>query len=266
MQIFVINLDRNPMRWTRMAGLLSGLNFKRLPAVDGKTLEGPEYNAPDRIICPDTLSRYHRGCILSHRAAYQEFLAGTDPYACVLEDDVFLSPDFPRFMKRTDWIPADCHLLKFETTQQEIYVATRAIPCLDRAASPLRSLNFGAAGYVFSRRGAQVLLEMTVHPDRSIDRLLFDEEGLQKLPSLQLIPALCIQSSHRGGEMIFSEMQSTLQPKIDPPPAPRPAIVRNPVLDKIRRELLRPFRQLGGLLALAALSLRGLRRLRVPFV
>jgi glycosyl transferase family 25 len=254
------------MRWKRMAGLLAGLNFKRLPAVDGKTLDGPEFNAPDRIICHETLSRYNRACILSHRAAYQEFLAGPDPYGCVLEDDVFLSPDFSRFMNRTDWIPADCHLVKFETTQQEIYTGTPTIRCLDRVAQPLRSLNFGAAGYMFSRRGAQVLLEMTVHPDRAIDRILFDEEGLKRLPSVQLIPALCIQASHRGGELLFSEMQSTLQPKIEPPPVLRRPPVRQPRLDKIRRELFRPFRQLAGRFATWDLSWRGLRRLRVPFI
>jgi glycosyl transferase family 25 len=253
------------MRWNRMAGLLAGLNFKRIPAVDGKNLEGPEYNDPGRRICFDTLSRYQRGCILSHRAVCQEFLAGTDRYCCVLEDDVFLSPDFSRFVNRTEWIPADCQLMKIETTRQEVYISTQAVPCLDREAMPLRSLHFGTAAYVMSRRGAQILLEMTARPDRSIDRILFEEAGREKLPSLQLVPALCIQSGHRGGDPIFSELESTIQPKIDPAAVPAGSTGRNPKLDKVRRELFRPFRQLGGWLEVSALSLRGLRRLRVPF-
>ena len=266
MQIFVINLDRNPMRWDRMAGLLAGLNFKRIPAVDGKNLEGPEYNAPDRIICHETLSRYNRACILSHRAACHELLAGTEPYGCVLEDDIFLSPDFPRFINRTDWIPADCHLMKIETTQQEIYTGTQTIRCLDRVARPLRSLNFGAAGYVLSREGARILLEMTLHPDRGIDRILFEERGLKRFPSLQLVPALCIQASHRGGALLFAEMQTTIQPPIASPLVENRPPVRHPILNKVQRELFRPFRQLAGPFATLALSSRGLRRLRVPFV
>ena len=45
MQIYVINLDRHPARWQRIAGLLQGLTIKRIAAMDGSG--SPECNAPE---------------------------------------------------------------------------------------------------------------------------------------------------------------------------------------------------------------------------
>lgn len=253
------------MRWNRMTNLLAGLNFRRVTAVDGKNLDGPEYNKPGRQIRIEDLSRYNRACILSHRRVCEEFLAGPDDYCCVLEDDVLLSPDFPRFVNRADWIPADCHLLKIETLRAEVCLSTKTIPCLNRVATRLRSPHLGMAGYVVSRRGAQKILDLTVIPDRAVDRLIFEEPGLSELPSYQMVPALCIQSCMNGRELIFPEMASTIQPPTPAPVVPPRMPVRHPVLNKIQREFSRPFRQLNRLLARTALRLQGMRRLRIPF-
>jgi len=122
MQIYVINLAEKTGRWSRMAGLLQGLPFHRIAAVDGQTIDGPETNirTPKKL-----LSRYHQACLLSHRAAYQAFLAGPDRYGCVLEDDVFISPDFPRFINNEDWIPPGCDVIKIETTQAFVWFTGR---------------------------------------------------------------------------------------------------------------------------------------------
>jgi glycosyl transferase family 25 len=265
MRIFIVNLDRNPLRWQRMAGLLAGLDFQRIAAVDGKTIDGPEFNDRSRPRSCETLSRYNRACILSHRRAYEEFLAGQDPYGCIMEDDVYISADFHRFVSDESWIPPAGDLIKLETTQQEIRVGTKTIPCLDRALVRLDSLNYGAAGYIVSRRGAQILLDLTVTPDRAIDLILFDEAGLKKLhPVHQLIPALCIQTSHWSDEIIFPEMASTIQQKKEPAmPVVTPAKKSS---SKITRELTRPFRQLRQKIKTGKLRLRGLRLCRVPYV
>ncbi len=114
MQIYVINLDRYPLRWQRMEGLLQGLAFKRIAAVDGKDIDGPEYREPGSPMGYENLSRYTRACLLSHRAIWEQFLAGEDPHCCVLEDDVFISLDFPRFINSSDWIPKDGDLVKLK--------------------------------------------------------------------------------------------------------------------------------------------------------
>jgi glycosyl transferase family 25 len=266
MQIFVINLDRNPVRWNRMANLLVGLNVRRIAAVDGKNLEGPDYNTPGRQTCPEMLSRYNRACVLSHRMVCQEFLSGSDPYCCVLEDDVLISPDFPHFMNGTDWIPMDAHLVKIETLGERVWLAGKSIACLNRVAKRLRSSHLGTAGYVMSRPGAQNILDLTIRPDRSIDRLLFEEGGLNKLRTYQMVPALCIQSSRGGEKMIIPELESTIQPKTPLPVAPPRKPVRYPAWNKIQRELSRPFRQLPGFPTWIAMYCQGTRSHRVPFV
>src|SRR5690349_7354308 len=94
MRIYLINLERRPDRLTAMtarAGALS-LVLERVEAVDAGTVE------------PDTLERWFeedgplgeiprgdKACLLSHRLAWQKFLAGPDSHAVFLEDDVVLS-------------------------------------------------------------------------------------------------------------------------------------------------------------------------------
>jgi glycosyl transferase, family 25 len=270
MEIFVINLDRHPLRWRRMEGLLQGLAFKRITAVDGKNIDGPEYRDPARVMSPENLSRYTQACLLSHRAVWREFLAGKDPYCCVLEDDVFISPDFPHFINREDWIPTDCNLVKIETLHEEVFISRKITACLDRQVSLLRSPHLGTAAYVVSRRGAQALLDATLRPDRAVDRILFEEAGLKRLhPVYQLFPALCIQAGQRADGIIFPELESSIQPGVRTGARPQIISVRKTLLDKIKRELLRPFYQLNksaqsaGVLVLH--RLKGIRRCRVPF-
>ena len=264
MQIYVINLAEKTGRWSRMAGLLQGLPFYRIAAVDGKTVPGPETNIRT---FPRQLSRYNRACILSHRAAWEKFLAGPDRHACVLEDDVFLSPDFPKFIDNEDWIPAGCDLVKIETTQAFIWFIGGRIACLDRRATRLRSLHLGAAGYIITRRGAEILLEMSKDViNRPIDRILFDKTARKRLqPIYQLLPALCIQGSHRSDGVTFPDMESSIDRQ--PPPTVRPKIIppRKTLPAKIVRELIRPFHQLRKARRNAWLRSNGLHRQGVPF-
>ncbi len=263
------------MRWKHMAGLLQGFEVKRIPAVDGNDLDGPEKHDWSRPWCYEALSRYERACILSHRAALQEFLATGDRYGCMFEDDVFISPEFPRFMNDLSWIPEDCNVMKIETCLHESFYSRKTITCLDRRAAMPRSLHFGSAAYIISRQGAKILLEETLKPDRGIDRIMFQPRGLKKLhPVYQLFPALCVQASVQPGGIIFSEMESTVQPKPKPQQAPPPiSPTRKTLANKINRELFRPFRQTKNLIESVAQSigaavfdwLRGVRRCTVPF-
>ncbi|HEV2695504.1 MAG TPA: glycosyltransferase family 25 protein [Verrucomicrobiae bacterium] len=276
MQIFVINLDRKPERWQRMAGLLEGLPFTRIAAVDGKNIDGPEKKGrpyPGKI-----LSRYQIGCILSHRAAYESFLKSADRYCCVLEDDVYLSPDFSKFINDDKWIPSGCDLVKIETTRQQVRFIGRRIGCQGRQAVRLHSLHFGTAGYIISRRGAEILLEMTTQPDRAMDRIVFGRAVRRRLqPVYQLIPALCIQGTQRGDGMIFPEMESSIRdsnavPRLPANPTPAsspnpPKIVRvkKSLMEKVRREVSRPFHQLRAVRKNIAKRIMGVRREGVPF-
>jgi len=259
MQIYLINLDRQPLRLQRMEALLQGLPYRRIAAVDGRAVAGPERRDNSRPQSCENLSRYERACTLSHRAAWQEFLAGQERYACILEDDIFLSADFFRFIKDESWIPEDCVRMKIETYQQKVFVTRAHTKCLNRMASVLLSLHFGTAAYIVSRPGAAALLERTTVLDRTCDRLIFDEDAIRNHhPIYQLIPALCIQAQHIRAEFAFEEMQSSIQPK----PLKLPKTLRQ----RIRLEVCRPFRQLHAAAGQIIFQCRAnARRMAVPY-
>ena len=94
MKIYCINLDQHRLRMERMRRCLQGLAFERIPAVDGKTLGGPECRDVSQPIGSNNMTRYELACVRSHRVAWSRFLAGGEPYCCVLEDDVFLARIF----------------------------------------------------------------------------------------------------------------------------------------------------------------------------
>jgi glycosyl transferase, family 25 len=247
MQIFLINLDRHPMRLKRMEGLLQGLSFERIAAVDGKTIDGLEKRVNPEPISRADLSRYEKACILSHRAAWLRFLAGLDRHCCILEDDVFISPDFPRFINDESWIPENGGLVKIETYDHRVFVSRKRIPCLNRSAAQLHSTHFGTGAYILSRRRASILLDETCDPDRALDCLLFDETAIQKRsPIYQLLPALCIQGRNIENGILFPEMQSAINQG-------RPK-KKKTVLNKIKTELIRPFRQLKNFAGTKALE------------
>jgi glycosyl transferase family 25 len=259
MQIYLINLDRHPRRLQRMENLLPGLPFKRIAAVDGRTVAGPEQRDDSRPLSAGNLSRYDKACTLSHRVAWQEFLAGDERWACILEDDILISPDFPRFIRDESWIPGNCDLMKIETNHHKIFVTRARRKCLDRTASVLLSLHFGTAAYLVSRKGAVALLERTIVLDRTPDRLVFDEDALRRHhPVYQLFPALCIQGARFPNGIEFPEMQSAIQPAV--------AGKRKTVLTKTKAELARPFYQLADRLRTLAREKRlRARRCVVPF-
>jgi glycosyl transferase family 25 len=238
MQIYLINLDRHSQRLQRMVGLLQGLPFQRIAAVDGRTVAGPEQRDRSQPTGRESLSRYDQACTLSHQCAWREFLAGTEKYACVLEDDIHVSPDFPKFINDESWIPADCDLMKIETNNHKIFLSRTTRKCLNREASVLLSLHFGTAAYIVSRKGAAGLLDRAQVPDLPTDLLMFNEEAIRRhYPIYQLSPALCIQGSRMPGGIAFPEMQSAIQPK--------QIQKRKTLLTKIKLELTRPFLQLA---------------------
>jgi len=220
-----------------MSELLQGLPFERIPAVDGKTLEGCEVSDPQLPMSYENLSRYNRGNVMSHRLAWTKFLETDERFACILEDDVVLSPGFRGFMQDEIWLPAGGHVVKLETTRQPILLSRRRISCRDRCAAVLKSAHFGTAAYVISREGARFFLERTTRPDRPLDRLMFSRATTEVSPyTYQMIPAPCIQSQHVRNGIAFSELTSSI-------PLPDDRKYPKPIMLKLRNEVRRPFLQ-----------------------
>jgi glycosyl transferase family 25 len=234
MVIYLINLDRHTKRLQYMQNLLQGLSVQRIRAVEGKGMEGPETRHGRIQKTYETLDKYNRACILSHRQAWTNFLETNASFACVLEDDLFISPDFPRFIKDESWIPSDCGIIKIETSFQKVYLERRALSCLGRTVTLLKSTHLGSAAYIISRQGAQILLETTVRPAQPSDYIMFGSETLRKALSIhQLCPALCTQAKNIKNGILFPDLESAIQISKKRP--------QKPLLEKLTRETLRPF-------------------------
>lgn len=90
MKAYVINLDRRQDRWTQISAHLTelGMEFERVPAVDGRTWDGKGWKKQGR-----TREDYWRGaagCYFSHLRALDTAIE-RDIFPCViLEDDAVL--------------------------------------------------------------------------------------------------------------------------------------------------------------------------------
>jgi glycosyl transferase family 25 len=221
-----------------MCELLQGLDFERIPAVDGNTIDGPEERSSSEPRRYENVTRYERACILGHRLAWERFLKTDERVACVLEDDVALRPDFGKFMRDESWFPEGGHVVKIETYLQRVFLSRASDQRMGRSLAVLKSNHLGSAGYVISREGARFFLDQTLRPDWPMDRLMFGENLAGARPPIhQLLPALCIQTRHLKGADTFAEMASSI---LKPKPKAKKSFAM-----KIKNEVRRPFIQLG---------------------
>ncbi len=237
MQIYLINLDRHVKRLVRMTEMLKEVAFERISAVDGRDLDGPENWDPNLPSSAENLDKYNRACVLSHRLAWEKFLKADVRYCCILEDDIFISPEFPKFTADESWIPSYVDLLKIETNNQRVFLSRRTSASLDRSIAALKSPHMGTAAYILTRRGAEALLQNTVPIDRPADKLVFGADAIQRgTPVIhQLSPALCMQAKNLKHGILFPEMESAIQGQR--------LRKEKSALKKIRTELMRPLGQ-----------------------
>ena len=109
MFFFTINLDKDIERMANIAKQLKCLNvtYERVPAIYGKGLSiqerGSVFNA-FRWWCamgrPIALAEI--GCALSHFSIYQRMIDENIPMACILEDDIDISPKFKECVARIE--------------------------------------------------------------------------------------------------------------------------------------------------------------------
>lgn len=192
--VYVINLDRQPERWTRVlrelrhvrdgsGGLLAD-HTTRVPAVDarnfGHTLDlagvvrsytlGDQLYVDPRSILPPKLdlgervemSRQEIAVALSHIDVWRRIAEGIHRYALVLEDDVWFRRKFARSVDRV-W----SQLAKLRTespffdvlylSYKEVEYGAEKSPLSEHVSKLYRGLWY-LSGYVVSKRGATRLL------------------------------------------------------------------------------------------------------------
>jgi glycosyl transferase family 25 len=211
MRTYLINLARRTDRLTAMerrAGLL-GLDLDRVEAVDGKSAGS---SAIDRWFAPGgplgEIPKGDKACLLSHRLAWERFLATPDRHAAFLEDDVRLSPGAAALLVDDGWIPAHATVVKLEhygpKGQRVLVHGMRAVQMGFQSSGfqlgRMLSRHTGAAAYILSRAACELLLRETCF-DLPVDHLLFNPNNSKlfaRLSPWQLVPAIARQEEFVG--------------------------------------------------------------------
>jgi len=200
MKLYVINLERSKDRLDHITAVFEdqGLDFERMPAVDGRALPEETYRQLTSVSnWPLQLTRTEVGCLLSHRACLRLIAEGSDAYGAVFEDDIVLSARAKLFLKDGSWIPAGVDIIKIDTA--EIACMTGKVSARLQAGyrlAPLLSKHYRTGGYIISRTCARRLYELTQYASAPIDEIYFNPDChiLQTMNVQQMIPAPVIQA------------------------------------------------------------------------
>jgi len=204
MRTYLINLARRPDRLAAMTRQAAGLNLERVEALDAR---GTEPAVLDRCFEKGgplgEIPQGDKACLLSHRQAWEMFLATTDSHAVFLEDDVRLSSRAAALLADDGWIPSDAAVVKLEhygpKGQRVLLTGMRALAG-DFQLGRMLSRHTGAAAYILSRSAAELLLRQSRF-DLPVDHLLFNPNNSRLFAQLapwQLVPAIARQEEFVG--------------------------------------------------------------------
>ncbi len=204
MQIHLINLARRPDRLAAMQAQAArlGLVLARVDAVDAKNTTLPEGRFEQHGPLGE-IPEGDKACFLSHERAWDAFLAGSDAYAAVLEDDVVLSPSAARFLKEPGWIPAGLDVIKLEhygPPGQAVLLSDLRDLGAGFRLGQMQSRHTGGAAYILSRKAAQRLMREG-RINLPVDHLLFNPNNsplARELGPWQLQPAIARQQDFIG--------------------------------------------------------------------
>ena len=217
MRIYLINLGRRPDRLAAMAAQARalGLVLTRVAALDA---------AADPTAAEDwfgsggplgAIPPGDKACLVSHRMAWEAFVAGGDSHCVFLEDDVRLSAAAGVLLGRDAWVPRDIAVVKLEhygpPGQRVLLSDLRALsvaPAPQAATAPdedfrlgrMLSRHTGAAAYILSRAAAQLLLAQPRF-NLPVDHLLFNPNVsplFARLAPWQMLPAIARQEQFVG--------------------------------------------------------------------
>jgi glycosyl transferase family 25 len=189
--------------------------FERLDAVDGIAC-----STEDLAYLPEhgpigKLSTRTRACTASHLKAMRTFLAGPSNFALILEDDVEILPDLTELVAKDDWLGGQADIVKLEKFNPKHPSKLIVGPILGSTPDEksvfraMYSRHTGGAGYIISRRGAEIALSFECQIDIPIDHFLFNETVsplFKKLRPAILVQPILWQSASIGFESSIAGM------------------------------------------------------------
>ena len=143
-------------------------------------------------------------CFMSHVCLWQHMIQHNLSYIAIFEDDIHLGQGAQQYLTDTSWIDKSVNVIKLEFFSKRVLMKGQPISTMDgkRQLQQLLGANYGCAGYILSRAGAQSLLGfLSRYPSLiPIDHIVFrDYSRLGQYPVYQLNPALCIQDNMLNG-------------------------------------------------------------------
>jgi len=204
MKRYLINLDRSTERLAHVRQIFHdcGLDFERIPAVDGNTLAddacrqltaGSAYRRP--------LARAEIGCFLSHRHCLRLIAEGDAAWGAVFEDDIVLSPNAVLFLQDGDWIPAEVDMVKLDTANTACLTSKSGLPLSSGyQLARLASRHLCAGGYLISKTCAAALYALTGSIHMPIDEVYYNPDygQLRNFNIQQIMPALVMQTGRES--------------------------------------------------------------------
>ena len=194
--VYLINLDRATERLARMTERLTaaGLDFERVPAVDGAALPDPTPGfSPASYALLHGRRRYapEIGCYFSHVACARRLLDSDATHALILEDDVAFDPDIRTVLDEALKVSDRWNLLRLSTVNDGRKFAVHNLPS-GRHLSVALTREKGAGAYVIDRRAAKWITTRLM-PMRLAWDIAFDLEYLAGLRALFVDPLPCDQ-------------------------------------------------------------------------
>lgn len=190
MRVFVVNLDCDTDRMAKTAARLHalGVAYERYPAVYGCELSNEtKAKSVNRFRWHCAVGQFPTdgeiGCALSHLGLFRKILSDGEPAACILEDDVVLSDDFPDQMARVEQF-----LLRNEGAVVQLS-DRRHLASTEWSISPFRG-ETGTYAYAIGRIAAQSILQVNYPLRYPIDwwHKFAEKGGVQMF---RATPAVC---------------------------------------------------------------------------
>lgn len=203
--VFVISLLRSTERRARIAAQLEalGVRFSFFDAIDGTALPRHELEAARRVVYParygSPLLATELGCTESHRQVCARIAAGSEPFGCVLEDDVDLHSDVVRFLDAA-WLQT---LPPFDALRLQETDSSPVLTIFSHERFQLRApycLGWGTRAQIYTRQGAAKAAAGLANRSMPADHALFCDGLIRDLRVLEVHPPLAFHPriDHHG--------------------------------------------------------------------
>ncbi len=252
---YVISLSDDKLRRKHITQEFGkrNISFQFFDAVTPKTIHSSEIQAILPHINQVLLTNNEKSCLMSHLLLWQKCIDENLPYICIFEDDVLLGEDAEKFLSNDHWLLErfsfnQPFILRFETFLSLVSVEnTNVASYQNREIVNVLSTHHGMAGYLISQQAAKIWLNklrsLTADLITPLDEILYDErESVTNFKIYQLSPAISIQIRQFNQDDSFctSYLEQERQERYKKVNTHKPKIT---VLQKIKKELLRPIKQ-----------------------